>query len=271
MAELRRARPLLGTFVEIQVEAAARTTGMAAIDQAFAVVQAVHERLSFHSPDSELTRLNQSPGQWQPLSPLGWRVLALARAMTRHSGERFNATVGGELVRLGHLPDHGGGCLPQGSAADIELRPGAARLRRPVRITLDGIAKGYAVDRAVLALKCAGVEQGVVNAGGDLRLFGHEAQPFLVRGPAGQVLAQGEGINLAIASSSGNAHHASRFPGYLVGSSEQRDNGWSVCARYAWRADALTKVAACAPAVSRAAEVERLGGLLISLAQEPTP
>jgi FAD:protein FMN transferase len=40
------------------------------------------------------------------------------------------------------------------------------------RINLNGIAKGYAVDKAVQVLENFGIPNGLVNAGGDLRLFG---------------------------------------------------------------------------------------------------
>ncbi|RDV24218.1 hypothetical protein DXV75_15440 [Alteromonas aestuariivivens] len=40
----------------------------------------------------------------------------------------------------------------------------ALPLRRPVLITLDGIAKGYAVDLGVRALKLAGIKAGWINA-----------------------------------------------------------------------------------------------------------
>jgi FAD:protein FMN transferase len=42
------------------------------------------------------------------------------------------------------------------------------RFRRRVIVDLGGIAKGFAVDRAIEALKDHGVAAGIVNAGGDL-------------------------------------------------------------------------------------------------------
>ena len=44
-----------------------------------------------------------------------------------------------------------------------------------VRIDLGGIGKGYAVDRAVDSMRCVGASAGIVNAGGDLRVFGTTA------------------------------------------------------------------------------------------------
>jgi thiamine biosynthesis lipoprotein len=50
-------------------------------------------------------------------------------------------------------------------------------------IDLGGIAKGFAVDRAVDALRRHGATAGTVNAGGDLRIFGSAGEPVLVRRP----------------------------------------------------------------------------------------
>jgi len=51
-------------------------------------------------------------------------------------------------------------------------------------VDLGGIAKGYAVDRAVAALKDNGITAGIVNAGGDLRIFGSVSHLVHVRHPA---------------------------------------------------------------------------------------
>jgi thiamine biosynthesis lipoprotein len=51
---------------------------------------------------------------------------------------------------------------------------------------LGGIAKGFAVDRAVKALRAAGCDSGLVNAGGDVRVFGAQPQSILLRGARGE-------------------------------------------------------------------------------------
>jgi thiamine biosynthesis lipoprotein len=47
-------------------------------------------------------------------------------------------------------------------------------LRGVLRVDLSGIAKGYAVDRAVGMLQEQGVKKGIVDAGGDIRCFGEK-------------------------------------------------------------------------------------------------
>lgn len=264
----RRMRPLLGTYVEIGT---AFLPGHAenAVTAAFAAIETVQRLLSFHDPDSDLSRVNRSAGEPVDLHPLSVRVLRLARGMTRASGGLFNCTVGGALVRSGVLLDHGGpAALDHGAADDIEIcvRRRQVRLRRPLRITLDGIAKGYAVDYAVRVLKSRGVDTGWINAGGDLRVFGEMALPVR-RVPNNEGCTWlGRLRETAIATSVVRRIPDSRYPGCIVagGAATPAEGVWSVASATAWRADALTKVAALAEDASREPLVRRLGGRLIT-------
>jgi thiamine biosynthesis lipoprotein len=75
---------------------------------------------------------------------------------------------------------------PSARSADaIELLPDQEIRFRSTDVTIDlgGIAKGFAVDRAVAVLRELGVPSGMVNAGGDLRAFGPEPRAVHVRDP----------------------------------------------------------------------------------------
>lgn len=257
-------RPLLGTFVEIGFQP--MPGDESAVRAAFAVIEEVERRLSFQNPESELSALNRGRGELISLSSLAVGVLRLARAMTVASGGLFNCTLGGALVRRGVLPDHGPReMLDAGDATDIEIRGRRARLARPVRLTLDGIAKGYAVDLAVRKLQRRGVRAGWVNAGGDLRVFGPLTLPVHRREADGGFRLLGELQEAALASSLVHDGTDPRFPGMILNTNgDTVTRGMcSVLARQAWRADALTKVAALAPASSRSALLDRLGGRLV--------
>lgn len=260
MPDVRRMRPLLGTYVEV---AAFGPGAQAAAEAAFTSLEGSQARWSFQSPDSELTRLNQRPGDVVALGAPTLRLLRLARALAIASGGRFDVTVGGGLVLDGHLPDHGGPVpLRRGEAADLELLPRAARLRRPVRLVLDGIAKGFAVDLAVQAMRRAGVVSGWVNAGGDLRVFGDAVLPVQRREADGRLTPLGAVRDAALASSH-TGRPGAEFPAAVVGACDDRAAVLSVMARSAWRADALTKVAAATPQAARADTVAALGGHLL--------
>jgi FAD:protein FMN transferase len=264
MNEMRRMRPLLGTYVEIGVREA--TCPESAVASGFDAVAEIQHLLSFHDPDSDLSRLNHADGREIELHPHSIRVLRLARTMTHLSGGLFNCTVGGALVRCGVLPDHGAGAgLDCGDATDIELRGRQARLCRDVRVTLDGIAKGYAVDCAVCAMKRRGAAAGWVNAGGDLRVFGDLTLPVQRRELDGRLTTLGGLRQAALATSCVRAKHDATYPAWIVGASHlPRHGAWSVLASAAWRADALTKVASLASDAERSQLVARLDGRLVA-------
>lgn len=182
----KRARPLLGTLVEIGARSSSIAAADAAIGRAFAAVQAVHALMSYHDPASELSRLNRLGAGTASVHPHTWQVLAAARAVAEASDGRFDVTVAPQLVQHGYLPAHAdfAPAAPEASWQDIVLLPDRrVRLARPLHLDLGGIAKGYAVDCAIRALQAAGMDAGRVNAGGDLRLFGDAAETIHVRHP----------------------------------------------------------------------------------------
>jgi thiamine biosynthesis lipoprotein len=251
---LRRAKPLLGTLVEIGFEVGTLDPVQAntLMASAFSRIQEISHTLSFHSNTSELSQLNQAWGHWRPMGQDGIRVLTLAKHLGRLSQERFNCTVGGELVNRDALPcnvQHA--FLARGCWQDIQLTSNSAKLARPVLLTLDGIAKGYAVDMAVSVLKRAGIKGGWVNAGGDLKVFGTTSLAVYLRGHDG--LSQPiKLMNTALASSRICQDVSADFPALFINTGTnpaleseppQTETIVSVRAPFAWRADALTKLA----------------------------
>lgn len=187
MTGMRRARPLLGTLVEIAIEDdLPRADSEQAIDHAFAAVARVHALMSFHDPESELSRINRAAGlRAMAVSDETWQVLTTARQLSAASDGLFDITIAPTLERAGFLPRHAGH-LPMsgGNWRDVELLPGQrVRLARRVRIDLGGIAKGFAVDQAIAQLRAAGVVNASVNAGGDLRVLGRSMHTLHLRHP----------------------------------------------------------------------------------------
>lgn len=270
MSLQKRMRPLLGCFVEIGL--ATRATALhSAFDAAFSRIELIHNLLSFHDPASDLSRLNNAEGRVVNCHPLSIRCFRLAQAVTRVSGGRFNCTLGASLTAYHALPAqnfhrlYGENLLPYGNWQDIELTAHSARLRRPVLITLDGIAKGFAVDCAVAELKRAGITAGYINAGGDIRVFGELVLPIVIRDHEAKEHPVGGLKNAAIATSTTVASHD--FPGLLLDAKGARlaPATHTVMAHSAWRADALTKVAAVTSAHICADYLATLGGRWVSL------
>lgn len=265
MNNIIRSRPLLGTFVEIGTGANENQANKA-ITAAFSAIEKIQTLLSFQDADSELSRFNRSRGKYVELHPLSLRVLRLALDMTRCSKNLFNCTIGGALVEQGVLPNHSGQPSFQcGTADDVEINGQKARLLSPILITLDGIAKGYAVDHAVRIMQQCGLATGWVNAGGDMRVFGHTVLPVQRRELDNYLTVIGQLHNAALATSCIKQECDPRFPGRIVtGNAGKPGYGvWTVLARHAWRADALTKIAALSSGALREKRVAQLGGKLL--------
>jgi thiamine biosynthesis lipoprotein len=203
-------RPLLGTFVEVAVTGASAADMEAAVEAAFAAIGTVHRLMSFHDEESDVSRLNH--GAFEAATGVHrwtFQVLEAALDFHRRSNGLFDIRIAPALQQLGLLPYHAGdltrdAALTAGHGA-IELLAGE-RVRfgdRATRIDLGGIAKGFAVDRAIDVLRDLGMPSGLVNAGGDLAAFGPRGLMAGVRDPGhpSRVLCQIELRDAAIASS----------------------------------------------------------------------
>lgn len=235
---LRRCRPLLGTFVEITAD------GEQAVETAFAAVAQVHRLMSAHGPDSDLSRINRF-AHLHPIDVHQWTARVLERALywARKSEGAFDPVrAGRSALRRRSIPRHADQPVPKADHWTwLELQGRSVRLMKSACIDLGGIAKGFAVDRAAEALRAAGCERALVNAGGDLRGFGPEAWPVaildpLTRRPAAELLA----MDAAVATSAGHADAGALEVGHLG-----KDGRWTsvtVVADTACDADALTKI-----------------------------
>ena len=186
---IRRAKPLLGTFVEIQASGVGTADLNAGIDAAFDAVAKVQRLMSFHEPDSDVSRLNQSASSHPVrVDPWTYEVLRMAVELQFRSRGAFDITIAPVLQALGLLPGVGEGWRDvqrRRSPNQVELLGDRlVRFSGPgIRIDLGGIAKGFAVDRALEALRGFGVVNGLVNAGGDLAAFGPDPQTVAIRNP----------------------------------------------------------------------------------------
>jgi len=234
---IRRARPLLGTFVEIAVAGAPVAAMEAAVEAAFAAVATVHRLMSFHEPDSDVSRLNRA-GAAGPIRIHDWtyRVLETALDIHRRSAGVFDVAVAPALQRPG-----------------MQLLPGnqVRFAHHDVKIDLGGIAKGFAVDRAIETLRRHGMPESLVNAGGDVAAFGAHSHAIDIRDPRrpDRPMCQVALRDAALASSAGRfdpvrsgdvlapavVDPATAMPVRAV-------HGATVCATSCIIADALTKV-----------------------------
>lgn len=198
---ITRLRPLLGTFVEITVPQLATS----AVDDAFAAISEVDQLMSFHSEASDLAKLRRAQaGVAVEISSKTVEVMRIALNLYRQTNGLFDVTVGQELVDSGILPrpPSARASTVCGSSAEIEIiDANHICCHRPQLIDLGGIAKGYAVDQAIAVLQSAGVPAALVNAGGDLRIYGARQWEIWLRDGDGSLREKLMLSNCAIASS----------------------------------------------------------------------
>src|ERR1700759_2039135 len=94
-----RARPLLGTRVDIRIDGLAEDQANAAIDAGFAAIADVHRLMSFHEPESDVSRLNRDAARAEvPVDPRTFAVLKRAQEIAAASGGLFDISCARQLV-----------------------------------------------------------------------------------------------------------------------------------------------------------------------------
>lgn len=257
---LRRAKPLLGTIVEV----ACSGNSLAASEAAFAAIARVQRLMSCHEAASDLSRFNAaSPGQWTAVATETLAVFGFALQLSAQTGGTFDVCAVGKRDKASQPAS--------GSWRDIEidLQRGALRKHALLQADLGGVAKGYAVDAAVRAMQQAGTcndegegtsdgrngegPSGWVNAGGDLRVFGDVEMPVRVRSPndlSGTIAC----VRLRDRAAATSARYLQATkadpaaqPVLRHGISRQpvaHDKSWTVAAPCCMAADGLTKLVA---------------------------
>lgn len=250
---MTRCKPLLGTFVEITMD----DERQVAIKSAFSTIQSIQELMGFHNPQSELSHINKYAHlKAVEIHPWTAQVIRIAKEIHIASNGLFNCGIGHRLVAAGLLPQHINlSNHDLGGIEDIHfLAPDLIKSSRPVCLDFGGIAKGFAVDMAVRVLISEGVASGVVNAGGDLRVFGNTCHPIQLRNPniPNEIIEIGSLENGAIATSGLYFNKRDRQRSHLINplanSPEEAhievSGSFSILAKKCVYADALTKVLA---------------------------
>ena len=234
---MTRCKVFLGTYVEISIgdhDGVSKSLALEATHEAFKEIALVQDRMNIHDKDSDLSKINRlAPLGKTKLEPCIQEVLLMARDLYQQSNGLFDCTYDPNLDQDSNSFD------------DIQwFGDEYIAYKKPLSINLNGIAKGYAVDKAVQVLENFGIPNGLVNAGGDLRLFGDAPAAIYIRNPINPLLvnAIGNMKNIAIASS-GNYLQRHLFNPQRE-STIRTDSSFTVIAQQCVYADGLTKVLA---------------------------
>ena len=191
----------MGTNVQVTFWTDDEAAAAAGADALFKEFKRLDQMMTTWTPDSEVSRINSASGiKAIHVSDETYAVIARAVDVSRRSNGIFDITVGA-FKGLWKFDEDMDGTLPDQAEVKKRLKvigwkdivmdahKHTIMLRRKgMSITLGGIAKGYAVDKAVAILQKRGFVDFIVQAGGDLYVSGQKGDaPWVVgiRDPRG--------------------------------------------------------------------------------------
>ena len=142
-----------------------------AIDALFAEID---RQLSPWRPDSAISRFNLGAAHQAAVDPALTEVTASALEIARHSEGAFDPTVGPLVARWGFGPIGAGGA-PDWRGISVG-QAGVVKARGDLTLDLCGIAKGWALDRAMGLAASAGVHDLLFDLGGEFAAAGHHPE-----------------------------------------------------------------------------------------------
>ncbi|MFQ5900429.1 MAG: FAD:protein FMN transferase [Thermodesulfobacteriota bacterium] len=217
-SDFSRTELLMGTLIEIRVKGKDKDILYRALDDAFKEMERLEFVMSHYSDDSEVAKIiNRAGIGWVKVSYDLLEVVEESIEVSKLSRGAFDITVGvlGKVWSFGEgkekVPDSSEveALLPLVDYREIIINREKNEImlgREGMRITLGGIGKGYAVERAMGVLKGYGIENAIINAGGDIKVVSEEGAKGWrvgVQDPRreGEMIAAFEVSNTSVATS----------------------------------------------------------------------
>lgn len=181
---LKDVQQALGTFVTITIVHPDANEGISALCAAFDEVHRIHNLMNAHKQSSEVGILNRE-GYYEGVSDDTKHVIERANSFSELSEGNFDITVlpivkfWEENARRNRIPTEAeiSRKLELVDYRNILIEDKNISFRkRGMSITLAGVAKGYAVDKAIEALVQCNIRHALVNAGGDIRVIGGKGE-----------------------------------------------------------------------------------------------
>jgi len=175
---------IMGTFAHVVAVAEDSGTAKKCVRAALEEIRKVDALMSDYKSDSEISRVNREAGEKAVrLSESTYEVLQRSVEFSKMTGGAFDVTVG-PLIALFREAKENKVAPSEQQIARAKSKVGFEKLRldsenKTVRFSengmlldLGGIAKGYAIDKAIEAAKRDGAIGAMVDIGGDVRCFG---------------------------------------------------------------------------------------------------
>lgn len=211
--EVDRTEMAFGSYVRIRALGKDSIGVNRSVGEAFAELHRLDSLWSCFYEGSEVVRLNRA--RRLVVSPETRDLILKAWEIGKRTEGVFDITVE-PLIRLWGFFDESyqvpesseiKRLLPRVGYEGVVINCDTVMLGDSVNIDLGGIAVGFAIDRAVALLKANGVKEGLIDAGGDIRVFGEKVWRIGVQNPRGEGVVQVLKLKNRAVATSGDYEH----------------------------------------------------------------
>jgi len=182
----KETRVLMDTFCTITVVSSSKEKAKEAIDAGFAEIKKLDDLLNYFSPDSEITAINKAAGKKTvKVSRETLEIIKKSVDISVLTNGAFDITIA-PIVRLWNFSDKNRNpSIPSPDVIEkarrfvnyrkikINIETSEIYLEeKGMELDLGGIAKGYAADKAINAIRSKGIKAALVAVAGDIRGYG---------------------------------------------------------------------------------------------------
>ncbi len=202
--------PIMGTTYSVKLVGAFEAEELLAFEAGIeAALNEVNALMSTYDPESELSRFNalDSTAAFQ-VSPPTAEVVRIAQTVSEQTGGAFDITVGPIVNAYGFGPEERTEAPTEEELAalydrvgyeKLTLEEGTLRKAQPdLYVDLSAVAKGYAVDAVAAYLEQQGVNDYLVEVGGEMRARGLNGSGDVWRVGIEKPMAEGRAMQRAV-------------------------------------------------------------------------
>ena len=182
----KESRVLMDTFCTITVVSPSKEKAGQAIDAGFAEIKKLDTLLNYFSDESEISAINRAAGIMPVrVSDETLEIIEKMVDIAKATNGAFDSTIAPVIRRWKFSKDSSAPSIPPREAIEqalrlvdykkIKINSGVSEIyleEKGMELDLGGIAKGYAADKAVDAIRGKGIKAALVAVAGDIRGFG---------------------------------------------------------------------------------------------------
>jgi FAD:protein FMN transferase len=199
---------IFGSYIRMKVVAEDTIKARQAVDKAMQTLKHIDSIASVFNSQSELSQINKKRAGKMSVDLR--TLITKSIEVSDKSNGAFDITIGPTMKSWGFYDENQKSNIKNQRLEDIigykkiSIKEDSIFLKPGMAIDLGGIAVGYAIDKAVDVLKSESVKSGLIDAGGDIAVFGDNTYKIGVKNPTGKGLIKTFVLKNQAITTSGN-------------------------------------------------------------------